>query len=112
MTDPSRLPGPDAKPPSLLNSYSTAFDLAEQYIIEQVKNEVRHGVTKKILDELEADIQAAVEKALCEITFNLQYETDVMRRADQLHVLVEWVKCRQQKRKYRERRIVEEVTNA
>jgi hypothetical protein len=102
----------DSRTPSLLNSCTTVFEVAERHIIEQVKNEVRHSVTKKILDELEEDIQSAVDKALCEITFNMQHEIDILRRADQLHVLVEWVKCRQQKRQYRERRIVEEVTNA
>jgi hypothetical protein len=112
--DPSRLPesSPSPKPPFTIGQCNTVFDAAEQHIIELVKREVRHNVKKKILDELETDIQAAVDKALCEITFNLQYETDHMRRTDQLFVLVEWVRCRQDKRKYRERRIIEEVTDA
>ncbi len=91
-------------------AHVTALDVAEKYLIEEVKREVSERVKKVLLEEIGDQIQEAINTALAEITFNLRCEKDILTQIENIHVLVEWIKCREEKREYRTKRIIEEVT--
>jgi hypothetical protein len=90
-------------------SMFSILDTAEQYIYGKVKATVRESVTEKLLEEFNGIIQEAINSAFSEIIFKIAAERDVFSRAEDVRVLVEWVKCREDKKKYRIRNVVEEV---
>jgi ribosomal protein S25 len=93
------------------HSIHSIIDTAEQHIYEKVRKEVRVEVTRTLLKEFDALIQEKINAAFAEITFNMYSETDMMTRSDYIKVFVEWIKAREEKRRYRTKTVVEEIAD-
>jgi hypothetical protein len=91
-------------------SLYTILDTTEKFIYEKVRESVRESVTEKLLGELNELIQEAINSALSEIIFKISADRGVFNRTEDVRVLVEWLKCKEQKKKYVTRTIVEEDT--
>lgn len=91
-------------------SMFSILDAAEQHIYEKVKAEVREVVTERLLGEFDELIQDAINSAFSEIIFKISAERDVFSRAEDVRVLVEWIKCKEGEKKYITKTVVEEVS--
>lgn len=90
----------------------SVLDAAERYILEKVREETRRTVTEKLLAEFDELLQDSITKCLSEITFQMFQERDVVSRSDYVTILVEWIKAREQKRRFKTQQvIVEEDVN-
>ena len=89
-------------------SLFTLLDTAEQFILERVRQSVRQAVTEKLLAEFNELIQEEISSALSDIVFSMCADKDPFNRTEDVRVLVEWIKCREQKRKFRTRSVIEE----
>lgn len=93
------------------SNLSSVFEVAEIQILEMIKRDIRAEITEKLHKEFDVLIQDAITKAFSEMTFRLSRERNTMALCDQIHVLVEWIKCREEKRKFKTVSQVAELTN-
>lgn len=77
--------------------------------MEQVKARVAETVQKTLSEEFNALVQDKLNEVFSEILFELWEEKDPMRMSDNLVVMLEWAKCRHEKKKYMTETMVKEV---
>ena len=92
-----------------MESAFSVYDAAEQHVFAEVRREVPETVRQKLLEEFDQLVQAEVTKALAEIIFRSRTTGDPLTRAMDVHVLIQWLKCREEKKRFRAREVVEEV---
>lgn len=92
--------------PHLGHPVHSVLDVAEQAILARVREQVATTVRETLLAEFEALVQKKTNEALAEILFELSSERDILRMTDHIHVLVQWVKCKEEKRKFRTQTVV------
>jgi len=85
-------------------NFESAFsvlDVAEKAIVAQVKEEISRTVHERLSREFSELIQEETNRALENMIINLAHEKDSLRMADNVRILVEWIKCREEKRRLR-----------
>ena len=87
----------------------SVLDASEQYVVEAVRSKIREEVQRKLTEEIVELIQETTNKVISEMLITLYSEKDIMRRAENVHVLLEWIKCREGKKHYMSETVVKEV---
>lgn len=87
----------------------SVLDASEAYVVERVRSKIKEEVQRKLIEEIAELIQETTNKIVSEMIITLHSERDVMRRAEQVHVLLEWIKCREEKKRYVSETVVKEV---
>jgi hypothetical protein len=67
-------------------------------------------VTRKLSEEFNDLIQSETNKAISEIIIRMYSSRDVLVRAEELHILLEWVKSREEKKRFTTETIIREVS--
>jgi hypothetical protein len=88
----------------------TVLDASEQYILQQVREEIKREVTRKLSEEFNDLIQSETNKAISEIMIRIYKHEDALMRAEEVHILLEWVKSREEKRRHVSETILKEVS--
>lgn len=88
----------------------TVLDASEQYVLQRVREEIKREVTRKLTEEFNELIQSETNKALSEIVIKMHGHKDPLMRAEEVHILLEWVKSREEKKRYVTETVVREVT--
>lgn len=94
--------------PHLGHPIHSVLDVAEQAILARVREEISLTVRETLLSEFEALVQKKTNEALAEILFEFYSERDILRMTDNVNVLVQWVKCKEEKRKFRTNTVIVE----
>lgn len=79
----------------------SVLDAAEAYVFEQVKQKVAEQVREKLLDQFNEMIQGELNRILPEIVLQMYTEKDIMLRSDNVQVMLEWIRCREEKKRFR-----------
>jgi hypothetical protein len=87
----------------------SVLDAAEQYVVEKVRSEVSRTVREKLEAEFNALVQEKLNEILPQIIIQMRVDRDIMSRTDDVRVLLEWVKCREEKKTFRTETVVKEV---
>lgn len=95
--------------PENVHPLFTAMDASVLYVQEKVRQQVRREVTQRLVAEAEKEIQDAVDKALAEISFDMERETNPLRLRSDLQVIVKWAKAKERVKTYRTVATVEDV---
>jgi hypothetical protein len=90
----------------------SVLDAAEQYVVEKVRSEVSRTVREKLEAEFNALVQEKLNEILPQIIIQMREERDITSRTDDVRVLLEWVKCREEKKAFRTETVVKEVPNS
>ena len=89
----------------------SVLDASEAYVVERVRSKIQEEVQRKLTEEISELIQETTNKLVSEMIIKIHSDKDIMRRAEEVHVLLEWIKCREEKKRYVSETVVKEVSS-